>query len=72
MEVIVTMNHVRAGRMCAREARNWARKQGLDWNEFITNGFPESVLTATGDPMAMQIVEIARADPNVRRIGDVE
>jgi hypothetical protein len=70
-EVIVTMNHVRSCRMCAREARTWAKSRGMNWTEFITNGLPEHTLTETGDPMALKVVEFARNDPDARWI-DVE
>ena len=40
----------------------------MSWSEFVTNGFPENVLIGTADPLAMKVVEIARADPDARMI----
>jgi hypothetical protein len=54
--------------MCAREPRKWFAKQGLSWSDFITDGLPESVLVATGDALAMKVVEIARNDPDAQRV----
>lgn len=65
-EVIVTMNHVRSAGMCARESRNWCRARGLDWNEFITNGFPAHVLLDTNDSLVNPVVQIAINDPNAK------
>lgn len=66
--VIVTIKHLRDAGMCAREPRKWFAKQGLSWSDFITDGLPESVLVATGDALAMKVVEIARNDPDAQRV----
>jgi hypothetical protein len=60
--MIVTIRHLREAGMCSREPRKWFAKQGLSWTEFVTNGLPEEVLIATGDPLAMKVVEIARVE----------
>lgn len=57
---LVTMAHVRQARMCSRGARAFFRRHGLDWRLFLTQGLPASVIAATGDAMALRVVEVAR------------
>jgi len=58
--VKVTMADVRACKMCARGARAFFRRHGLDWSQFIREGIDAEVLMATGDAMAMRVVEHAK------------
>lgn len=58
--VFVKMEHVRAARMCSRGARAFFQRHGLDWQKFLKDGLPAEVLEATGDAMALQVVEVAR------------
>lgn len=58
--VIVRMEHVRAARMCSRGARAFFVRHNLDWQTFIKEGLPAEVIAATGDAMALQVVEVAR------------
>jgi len=58
--VIVTMADVRACKMCARGARAFSRRHGLDWTRFIREGIEADALIATGDAMAMKVVEHAK------------
>lgn len=60
MDFIVTMRHVRQAGMCARGARAFAKKYELDWSSFLKNGIPASKLEATGDALALKVVEVAR------------
>lgn len=46
---------------CGRGSRQWFEKYGLDWQAFVRDGLPASVLEATGDPLALRVVEHARA-----------
>lgn len=59
-QVIVRMEHVRAARMCSRGARAFFARHDLDWQTFIKDGLPAEVIAATGDAMALQVVEVAR------------
>lgn len=59
-QVIVRMEHVRAARMCSRGARAFFARHNLDWQTFIKDGLPAEVIAATGDEMALQVVEVAR------------
>lgn len=48
---------------CARGGRAWFKRYGLSWADFLHNGIEADQLLATGDGMALAIVEHAR---NVR------
>ena len=61
-EVRVTMYHLRKAKMCSRGARGFFKEHNLDWNEFITIGTPASVIVATGDAMALEVVEVANGE----------
>lgn len=66
-ELIVTTRHLftiptfhtRPG-FCRAGTRAWAKSQGLDWNDFVRNGIPASKLEATGDALALAVVDWAR------------
>ena len=60
MTVIVTVRDMRACKICSRGARKFCKRHNINWTNFITNGIPEEVLIATGNAMAMQMVEAAR------------
>lgn len=59
-QVLVKMEHIRAARMCSRGARTFFERHGLDWQKFLKDGLPAETLAATGDAMALQVVEVAR------------
>lgn len=42
---------------CARGARRWAARMGLDWAAFVRDGIDAEILRATGDAMALRLVE---------------
>lgn len=58
--MIVTMRHVRQAKMCSRGARAFFDRHGLDWLEFLRSGVAAEKLIATGDAMALKVVEVAR------------
>lgn len=58
--MIVTMRDIRAAKMCSRGARKFFERHGLDWSAFVKQGVPAEKLAATGDAMALQVVEVAR------------
>lgn len=60
MSVVVTFKDIRACRMCSGGTRDFFRRHGMDWNRFLAEGLPEEQFIATGDAMAMQVVEAAR------------
>lgn len=59
-DLIITMNHVRKSGMCSSGARQFFADHNLDWSKFISEGLPASVIIATNDAMAMQVVEVAK------------
>lgn len=64
MPVIVTINDLRAARMCGRAARPWFDAHGLDWNKFITEGYDAEILRATGDALALKVIAKAEERTN--------
>lgn len=55
----IKMEHIRQARMCSRGARDFFIRHNLDWNTFLREGIDEELLIATGDAMALQVVEVA-------------
>lgn len=49
----------RAG-FCRDKSKAFFRRHGLDWRAFVRDGIDASALTATGDGMALALVEWAR------------
>lgn len=45
---------------CAEGARAWFAAHDLSWRDFVFNGIDAEILMATGDPMALRLVEHAR------------
>lgn len=45
---------------CAWGIRRWFSQQGLDLRDFLENGMDAEALLATGDPLAVDIVERKR------------
>jgi hypothetical protein len=58
--MLVTMQDIRAAKMCSRGARAFCVRHGLDWSELIKNGLDDKLIEATGDAMAIRLVEVAR------------
>ncbi len=57
---VVTIADVRARRWCVSGAREFCRAHQLDWQQFVREGLPCSVMLATGNDMARQLVEDVR------------
>jgi hypothetical protein len=65
--MIVTTRHMltvpgfnRRGGLCRGKSREWAKRHGLDWGDFVRNGIDTQRLEATGDPFALALVKWAR------------
>lgn len=56
----VTHQDLRALRYCNNGTREFFRRHGLDWSEFVKSGLPEEAFLNTGDAMAIRLVEFAR------------
>lgn len=59
-DATVRMEHIRQARLCSRGARAFFERHGLDWRQFLREGIPASELAATGDALALRVVEVAR------------
>ncbi|RHW22110.1 hypothetical protein [Pseudomonas jilinensis] len=66
--MVVTIQHLhtvptwttRTG-YCARQSRAFFAEHGLDWLDFVRNGIDAEVLVATGNALALHLVEHARS-----------
>lgn len=54
------MADLRRAKMCSGGAREFFARHDLDWDEFLKNGVPVGLIEATGDAMAMKVVEAVR------------
>lgn len=61
-QITVFIRHIRAANLCAGGAREWFNRQGIDWNDFLTNGVSAEILEETGDPFAFRVTAIARQE----------
>jgi len=74
--VIVTTRHLftipgysaRRG-FCRGQSRAWFRRHGLDWRAFVKCGIESQVLVATGDGLALALVEWAQQCEQVNQNG---
>lgn len=57
----VTVQDLRASRLCFQGARPWFARHGLDWQRFLHEGLDAETLAATGDALAMRVIAIAEA-----------
>jgi len=60
--MMIRMHHVRMAGYCNRGAREFFRRHDLSWQQFVDEGIPEEQLIATGDHIALRVVEVAHAD----------
>jgi len=56
--MIIYMSDVRKAKMCAKGTRAFFDRQGWDFQSFLKNGLDSSYFIATGDAMALQVVEV--------------
>ena len=59
-EIIITIAHVRAAGLCVNGTRVWFARHDLDFRAFLREGCTAETLLATGDAMALRVVERAR------------
>ena len=62
MALKVNNNHSHALGYCAKGVRAFLAGHGIDWLTFVREGIDEEVLLATGDQMALNVVEQARKE----------
>lgn len=58
--MIVRLEDMHAVDFCNRGARQWCSEHGLSWSDFVSEGLEASMLLATGDAMAADVVAAAR------------
>lgn len=65
--MIVTTRHLftipgysRRKGFCRGKSRAWFERHGLDWRSFVRDGIDSGTLEATGDGLALAVVEWAR------------
>lgn len=56
----IKMRDVRAAKMCSRGARDFFKRNNLDWKEFLNNGVDSNDLILTKDSMAIHVIEVAK------------
>ena len=66
-EVIARLEHARAQGYCARGMRRWFEGRSHTWAEFVERGVPADWLRATGDAMALRVVNYAEARAQTRK-----
>lgn len=59
--IIVTVQDLRASKLCFQGARPWLSRHEFSWQGFLANGIDAEVLVATGDALALRVVAQARA-----------
>lgn len=59
-DFVVRMPDVRAAFNCSRGAREFAHRHNLSWDRFLEEGILASELVATGDQLAIDMVEALR------------
>ena len=59
-DVTVTIDDVRAVGLCVNGTRAWFARHDLDFRAFLRDGCAADTLLATGDAMALRVVEHAR------------
>ena len=65
MTIMVTADHVREARArhggyCTKGMRVWAERNGLDFRQFLTVGYPVEVMQSFDDEFMRRVVNIAR------------
>lgn len=60
--IMVTVKHIREAKLCHRGARQWFARHGMDFNVFITKGYPVEMIEGTGDDLGRLVAGIARKD----------
>lgn len=59
--MIVTIEDIRTANLCGRGARQFFASRGWDWTTFLKNGRPAADFIATGDAMALRVVQATEA-----------
>ena len=65
--MIVTIDDVRAAGLCVNGTRVWFARHDLDFRTFLREGCAAETLLATGDAMALRVVNYAEARAQTRK-----
>ena len=68
----VTIQDLRASRLCFQGARPWFRRHGLDWQQFLAHGLASEELVRTGDALALRVIAIAEARETTAAIREAQ
>lgn len=60
--IIVNMRHVRSANLCSRGTRAWFERHNLDFNTFLSKGYPVETIEATNDELGLRVAAIARKE----------
>lgn len=66
MSLRITITDVRAAGHCARGAKDWFERHGLDFRAFLKDGASEEELLATGDALAVEVIKHKRERDRAR------
>lgn len=58
----ITITDIARAGYCARGAKGWFATQGLDFRAFLKDGILATDFAATGDAMALRVIEKKLAD----------
>lgn len=53
-ELRIWPRHIRAAKICMGGSRQFFSKHDLNWNDFLANGIPVTVIEGIGDPIALR------------------
>ena len=56
----ITVEDIRAAKMCVRGAKQWFALHKLDFADFLAHGISEERLVALNDEMANRAIEVAK------------
>ena len=59
-DLIITMRHVRAAKMCGPGIKPFFTKYGLDLSDFLKNGISEQKLLDTKDAIVLEVIKAAK------------
>lgn len=53
----ITIQDICAAGHCVGGARDWLRRHGFEWRQFLRDGATEADLLATGDDLARRVID---------------
>jgi arsenate reductase-like glutaredoxin family protein len=67
----VRIQHIRQANLCARGARAWFARHGLDYGEFLKNGIDSEKILALGDHFGNTVVAKAMEEEAKQELSEV-